>query len=156
MASRIFSYKAVAASRCFGEGAQNEGPRSRSLKGPRPGGNALAGAETSNKRRGKPDHPPNHSKPTLEVLWNLIRNEKGRDPVGPRPGRYLLAALAAAARHGLDDLDLFAVHFDQVADVDHALVAGAGPLLLAMHVVLRYAVGVHSFHPFLWAVPPGD
>ena len=29
------------------------------------------------------------------------------------------------ARDGLDTLDLFAVLFDQVADIDHALEAGA-------------------------------
>jgi hypothetical protein len=33
---------------------------------------------------------------------------------------------ATAARSGLEDLDLFAVLFDQVADVDDALKTGVG------------------------------
>jgi hypothetical protein len=37
-----------------------------------------------------------------------------------------LGHLKMLAHDGLDTLDLFAVLFDQVADVDHALVAGAG------------------------------
>jgi hypothetical protein len=35
---------------------------------------------------------------------------------------------SAQRRHGLDDFDPFAVLFDQVADVDDALVAGARAL----------------------------
>ena len=38
------------------------------------------------------------------------------------------AATGPQRRHGLEDLDLFAVLFDQVADVDDALVAGARAL----------------------------
>jgi hypothetical protein len=40
----------------------------------------------------------------------------------------LSAIGATAARHGLDDLDLFAGLFDQMADVDDTLVAGVGAL----------------------------
>ena len=41
----------------------------------------------------------------------------------------VLYAGAAAAGHGLEDLDLFAVLFDQVADVDAALEASVGVIL---------------------------
>jgi hypothetical protein len=39
-------------------------------------------------------------------------------------GVGLSAIRTTATRHGLYALDLFAVHFDQVADVDDALEAG--------------------------------
>jgi hypothetical protein len=39
-----------------------------------------------------------------------------------------LVQLTTLAQHRLEDLGLFAVLFDQVADVDDALVAGAGTL----------------------------
>ncbi len=54
--------------------------------------------------------------------------------VGPSPGAWATGpglsevARAAATRDGLGDLYLFAVLFDQVADVDHALEAGARTL----------------------------
>jgi hypothetical protein len=47
---------------------------------------------------------------------------------------------AAVTRHRLDDLDLVAGLFDQVADVDHALVAGAGFVQL---IDLHARVSVH-------------
>ena len=55
----------------------------------------------------------------------------------------LSAIRAAAARHCLDHLDLFAVLFDQAADVDDALVAGVGALkagVVRLYVVLQNAI----------------
>ena len=76
----------------------------------------------------------------------------------------MLSAIAAtAARHCLIDLYVFAVFaFDQVADVDHAAVAGAGDTPLEAGVVGFDGVvvvggwvpgwarlsGVHRGHPF--------
>ena len=59
---------------------------------------------------------------------NTVRRQSrwgrlGRSGVACRHDRR-----AAAAGDGLDDLDLFAVLFDQVADEDAVLVAGAGAL----------------------------
>ena len=54
-----------------------------------------------------------------QPLWERL----GITSVTCRHGRR-----AAAAGDGLDDLDLFAVLFDQVADEDAVLVAGAGAL----------------------------
>jgi hypothetical protein len=49
--------------------------------------------------------------------------------VAARTWRTCLAVGAARARHGVYDLDLFAVvAYDPMADVDEALYAGAGTL----------------------------
>src|SRR5215210_3653593 len=84
----------------------------------------------------------------------------------------LLAVFAGTAttRHSLYDLDLFAVSFafDQMADEHDAIVAGVGALqaleggVVRLYGVVmvccvegiagwRYALGVHSASPFLWA-----
>jgi hypothetical protein len=82
----------------------------------------------------------------------------------PRPARYLLIFCAAAAWHGLYDLDLFAATgvLDKVPDVDDTIVAGVGALeagvmrLYGIVVILlgRWVrgcarlCGVHSFTSF--------
>ncbi len=43
------------------------------------------------------------------------------------PTRLLRGGAAAPAGDGLEDLDLFAVLFDEVADEDEAVVAAVGP-----------------------------
>ena len=55
-----------------------------------------------------------------------------------RPAGYLLIFCASPTRNGLYDLDLFAVLFDQVPDVDDAIVAGVGTLQAS--VVRLYGV----------------
>ena len=51
-------------------------------------------------------------------------------------------ASASPARNGVEDLDIFAVHFDQKADVDEALVAGVRAQALETRVVRLYSVVV--------------
>jgi hypothetical protein len=51
-----------------------------------------------------------------------------------------LILLAALAWNGLYDLDLFALHFDQMADEDEPLVAGMGTHPLERSVVRLYGV----------------
>jgi hypothetical protein len=55
----------------------------------------------------------------------------------PRPAGYLLIFCAAAARDGLDDLDLFAGTgvLDKMPDVDDAIGAGVGAQTLEAGVV---------------------
>src|SRR5215211_572740 len=65
--------------------------------------------------------------------------------------RRLSTIRAAAAGHGLYDLYLFAVLFDQAAEVDVPVQAGVRVVLLVLVVVavgLRYSGGVHSALPF--------
>jgi hypothetical protein len=67
---------------------------------------------------------------------------KGRDPEGHRPDYLSSFFGATAARHGLEDLDLFAGTgvLDKMADVDDALVAGVGALQAS--VVRLYSIVV--------------
>jgi hypothetical protein len=94
-----------------------------------------------------------------------IRSYPVRKSVTRRISR-LLAGDTLAARNGLEYLYLFAVPFDQMADVDDAIGAGVGALeagvmrLYSVVVILSRWVrvgcarlcGVHSCVPtFLWA-----
>ena len=85
----------------------------------------------------------------------------------PRPAGYLLIFCTAAARNGLEYLDLFAIRFYEAAYVDDAAHAGTGAQALEAGVVRLYSVvvilsgwvrvgcarlfAVHSASPFLWA-----
>jgi hypothetical protein len=74
---------------------------------------------------------------------------------------------ASPTRYGLEDFRRFTgtgVH-DKMPDVDGAMGAGVGMLVLVVMVVgrcvegiagWRYSVLVHSSLLFLWAAPPGD
>jgi len=93
----------------------------------------------------------------------------------PRPARFTYdlerIRVARSARHPIYDLYHLAVLIlNYVSYVDEALIAAVGPQALKAAVVgvesvvgvaVRYSIGVHSLHPFLWAgsrgvsAPPG-